>query len=272
MSWNERSGKVFLFALVGLFLPLWLWAGPLETLPASPSTYVNDQAGMLSAPQRRELGGFLQELEQKTGVQFLVVTIESLEGESIEDFSLSLAERWRLGRKGKDDGLLFVLAKNDRRYRFESGYGLESLLPDSYLGSVGREILVPALKAGRSGEGIAAAVQAVIGELAKAKNVEITGLPERRARGGKISADFGALAMVLIFVMFMVFSAIGSVVRRAQYGSSRWRGSSLPWWAFLFMGGGRGGRGGGGFGGGGFGGFGGGGGGGFGGGGASGSW
>ncbi len=274
MPWKNngipRTWVIVVF--LALFFALPVSAEPLDDWPAKPSHYVTDRAGMIEASAERQLNGFLQELEQKSGVQFLVVTVDSLDGESKEGYALALAEKWRLGKKGKDDGLLFLLAKKERQYRFEVGYGLEGLLPDGYLGSLGRERLVPFLKKGQTSEGVLAASISIIGRIAEDRGLEITGMPKlrplRRRSGGNL---FG----LLFFFLFFVGPIVGGFARRSSYGASRWRGGSVPWWLFLLGGGSsRGSSSGfGSFGGGGgFGSFGGGGGGGFGGGGAGGSW
>ena len=256
-------------------------AGPVDSWPAKPAYYVTDKANMIDAGMERALNGYLQELEQKTGTQFVVVTVPELKGVTKEEFALAIAEHWRIGRKGKDDGLVFLLAQKERKYRFEVGYGLEGFITDSWVGSVGRDLLVPRLKQGDSSGGIGASTIAITKAIADNAGVAITGMPKlryskRRGRGGSTA---GLIFQLLFFGMFFVVPVIGGFRRRSAYARSRWRGSAIPWWVFLLLGGGGGGRYGGGSGrggfgggGGGFGSFGGGGGGSFGGGGAGGSW
>jgi uncharacterized protein len=224
-----------------------------------PRHYVEDYANVINASQERSLNGILQELEQKTGAQ----------GMSIEQFSIELVEKWKLGQRGKDNGMLFVLAKNDRKWRFEVGYGLEGFITDQYCGRVGREVLVPYLKRGNYSEGIYQANLTVVQNIATKAGAVLTGMPKMAPQRRNIRRGLPCCSIlpVLIF-MFLIFG-----------GGGRGRGMGL--WFFLpFMLGGFGGHGGygrsGSFGGGSFGGsfggFGGGMGGGFGGGGASGGW
>jgi uncharacterized protein len=235
-------------------------------IPQTPHRYVVDLAGIIDDSVENRLDGYLQELEQKTTAQFVVLTVQSLDGEAIEDFSLSVAhDRWRLGQKGKDNGVLLVVAYKDRKYRFEVGYGLEGILPDSLVGSIGRTYLVPNFRKGDYSQGIFTAALAVISQIASNAGVEITGMPQlkvqRSARGTRRG---GGIAGTLFSLLFLI-AAIVLFIKNPRL-----------FLLFLFassMGGGR--RswgGGGGFGNGGFGSFGGGGGGGFGGGGASGGW
>lgn len=237
-----------------------------------PSHYVEDYANVINASQERSLNGILQELEQKTGAQYIILTVETMGGMSIEQFSIELAERWKLGQKGKDNGMLFVLAKNDRKWRFEVGYGLEGFITDQYCGRVGREVLVPYLKKGNYSEGIYQANLTIVQNIATKAGVALTGMPKMapigsRRRNVRRGLPCCSILPILIFI-FLIFG-----------GGGRGRGMGL--WFFLpFMLGGFGGHGGygrsGSFGGGSFGGsfggFGGGMGGGFGGGGASGGW
>lgn len=239
-------------------------------IPDKPFNHVVDLAGIIDENVEAGLNRYLLELEQKTTAQMIVLTITSLDGESIEDVSLSIAhDRWKLGQKGRDNGALLLVSLNDRKYRFEIGYGLEGVLPDSLVGSVGREYLVPYFRKGDYSSGIAAAALAVINEIAAESNVDIKGMPKLRARSsypyrprssGKTSLTgkiFGVLFFIGLIYMFIRHPRLLLLLLMMN-----------------MLGGGRrsGWGGGGGFGGGGFGSFSGGGGGGFGGGGASGGW
>lgn len=230
--------------------------------PAVPPDYVVDLAGIINDDTEMQLNAYLKELEQKTTAQVVILTIQSLDGEDIESFSLRTAEKWKLGQKGKDNGLLITIALKDRKYRFEVGYGLESILPDSLVGSIGRQYIVPYFRKGDYSTGIFNATLAVVRTISASEGVEITGMPEIKVKGKRVKG-IGILDAIMIFGVFAVFVYL--FIKHPRLLLLLFLSSS--------MGGRRGGwSGGGGFGGGGFGGFGGGGGGGFGGGGASGSW
>ncbi len=248
-----------------------------------PSRYVVDNANVIDAEDERSLLNILQELEQKTGVQYIVLTVLTTAGVPIEEFSIRHAhDLWKLGQKGQDNGLLFTLALKDRKYRFEVGYGLEGVITDRFAGQVGRSVLSPYLKRGEYSRGIYEANLQVVRRIAEQADVTLTGMPALPplSRGRPPVAPCCGMPLgTLLFLFFLIF----------MIGGGR---SGGLWWLFLpflFRGfGGYGGYGrsgsygggvfGGGFGGfgggmrGGFGGFGGGGGGGFGGGGASGGW
>lgn len=266
---RSRLSMMILLVTSALFAT----AGAQVSVP-KPRHYVEDHANVIDATVERSLNGILQELEQKTSAQYIVLTVQTTGGVPIETFSIELAEKWELGQKGKDNGMLFVLAAKDRKYRFEVGYGLEGYVTDAYCGRIGREVLVPYLKQGDYSQGIYQANLRIIQKIAAASGVTLTGMPaiarqqvdrrpvvDRRRRSLPCCS-----ALPLLFLMLVLFGGLG-------------RG--MGWWFFLpFFFGGFGGRGGygrsgsygGGSFGGGFGGFGGGMGGGFGGGGASGSW
>jgi len=251
-------------------------------LPSQPRHYVEDLANVINAAQERDLNGILQELEQKTGVQYIILTVDTTGPVAIQTFSVELAhDKWKLGRKDKDNGFLFVLASADRKYWFTPGYGLEGFLTDQYLGRAGREVLVPYLRKNAYSEGIYQVNLQIVARIASEQGVTLTGMPtlpprpQPTGRGGRAPC-----VSTLLFVLFIIFMIGGMGGRRG--GRMGWGWFFLP---FMFGGFGRhggygrsGSYGGGSFGGsfggfgGSFGGFGGGGGGGFSGGGAGGGW
>ena len=259
---NKRCAFVFIWLLIFSAVP----AVCAVEIPVPPPDPVVDLAGIIDGSVRAKLNGYLRELEQKTGAQVAVLTIKSLEGQSLEDFSITVAhDKWKLGKKGKDNGLLMLIALTERKYRIEVGYGLEGILPDSLVGSIGRQYLVPYFKKGDYSKGIYAAALIIANEIAGNAGVKISGLPAvKKSRQSqtsqKSSGPFGKiLSLLVILVIFFLF------IRNPR--------SFLALMLLSTMGSGSGhwGRSSGGFGGGGFGSFGGGGGG-FGGGGASGGW
>jgi uncharacterized protein len=258
---------------------------------AMPKYYVDDLAHVINAEHTHALLGILQELEQKTGVQYIILTVDSTGGLPIKTFAIEQLDKWRLGQKGKDNGFLFTLALQERAYSFDPGYGLEGILTDRFTGQVGREVLVPYLKKGEYSQGIYEVNLQVIRRLADYYKVTLTGMPTLSRpvansglpRGGTSPGSCcGCPCCGFLLFLFLIMLLFGGF-RRGRF----WPWLLLP---FLFRGfSGRGGHGrsgsygggpfGGGFGGfgggmrgGGFGHFGGGGGGRFGGGGASGRW
>lgn len=289
-------------------LPACLFAGlAWFTVPAAFSQqaiptvtgYVNDHTGTLNASEREGLERRLQALERRKGAQVVVLIVPTTEPEAVEQYSLRAAEAWKLGRKGTDDGVLLVVARNDRRLRLEVGYGLEGAIPDAVAKRIISEVIVPRFRQGDFSGGIVAGLEQV------EKLIEGEKLPPPQADRGPEGLDAILQNLPLLLVMTVLLGGItrpllgrlvGATATGGIVGVTGWVLSGvlamglgvglLVFLANLFAetgGGGRwsnrGGYGGGwgggsyrGGGNGGSGGFGGGGGGGFGGGGASGSW
>jgi len=242
-------------------LALLLLAG-LPALADKPVPFLSgrvvDEAAMIPADTKRRIEDKLAATEQRTGNQVAVLTVDSLDGEPIEDYSVRVAQTWKLGQKGKDNGVLLVVAKQDRKIRIDVGYSLEPTLTDLETSRI-IDLMRPDFQKGDFGAGIEHGTDAILTAL---DGGEVPAPPAGQGQGKGLPGDL--LTFIIVAVIFILLNVLGNRGRR----SSRW-----PW------GGGWGGFGGGGFGGGGFSGGGGGGGGGFsggggsfGGGGASGSW
>ena len=147
---GERAVYIALLAAALRVAPVAL----AQELPAQPRDYVVDLAGVVDANTATQLNGYLHELEQKTGAQMIVLTVKSTGGVPIRDYALRAAEKWRLGKKGQDNGVLFVVAVQDRNWDVETGYGLEAVLTDQFCGQVARERLVPSAKRGEYSRGV----------------------------------------------------------------------------------------------------------------------
>jgi len=235
--------RLLLLALL-LLLPLHSWALDIPKL----SGYVNDNAGLLAPGTILKLERFLGGFERSDSTQIVVLTIASLEGEAVDAYALRVAESWGIGQKGKDNGALLLIAKEDRKMRIEVGYGLEGRLTDLLSGRIIDNEITPRFKAGDFDNGVVAGVAA----MAEAVRGEYQGTGQS-ARKKKKRNPLGSLALLLFLGPGLMFLTSGrSHHRRGGF-----------WIGGPFGGGFGGGGGGGGFGGGG---------GGFGGGGASGGW
>lgn len=235
------------------------WAEKVRDL--KPLDYVNDFAGVLDAGSREKLNQLCLEVESKTKAQIAVVTIKSLEDESIEQFAVDLFKAWGVGGKQDNRGVLVLLAVGDRKYRVEVGYGLEPILPDGKVGGFGRE-MVPNLRAGDYGGAMVLMTNRIAQTIAQDAGVQLLQTTVKPRKQNKDVPNILPLIFFLIFILFPVFGffmrllGLVSPRRRSYWGGGGFGGGG-------FSGGGFGG------GGGGFGGFGGGS---SGGGGASGSW
>lgn len=261
LPWTGYLIRVFFFFL--LILSPWS-SFAREGMPLS---YVVDDAGIIADEAEQLLLVRLQELEQKTGTQMLILTLETTGGVPIEEFALKKAEEWKLGQKGKDNGLLFVVALKDRKYRIEAGYGIESIIPDSLAGTIARQNLVPYFKRGLYTEGIHQTALILMDTIAASQGVTLDSKPYPASQKRQKSSGNALKNLLSLFFFFLVFG-LGLFQRRSSGNS--WNRTSRRYSGMGFPLGGTGRIGG--FGGGGFGSFGGGGGGGFGGGGVSGGW
>lgn len=257
---------------------------------------VNDYAHLLSPATVSQLDNALRNFEQKESTQIVVLTIPTLAGDSLEDFSIRVAEKWKIGQKGLDNGAILLIAKKERKIRIEVGYGLEGKLTDLVSGRIIRNIILPWFKQGNFDQGVLNGVGAMMSVVKGEFNAKTVHRPKRRSANNL----FALFAPLIIFFGFLGMILNNKGVAAGMVGAvgSPLLGTLLlgfSWSALIVLaivgffggfaasamqmsGGGRGGGGGfflgpGGFGGGGFGGGGfGGGGGGFGGGGASGGW
>ncbi|MDP1637451.1 MAG: YgcG family protein [Candidatus Nitrotoga sp.] len=270
-----------------LFALLWL-SGLVHAEVAVPplSARVTDLTSTLDAAQKQQLETRLAQFEAKKGAQIAVLLVPTTQPEAIEQYGIRVVEAWKLGRKGINDGVLLLIAKDDRTLRIEVGYGLEGVLPDAVAKRIIAETITPHFKGGNYYAGISTGIEQLLAV------IEGESLPPPRERSA-MSGSFQNLEPFL-FIGFMLVIVVGGVLRKllGRLPAAIVIGFAtavLAWFiiapiliagivgiiAFIFtlVGGGHGTLGGGSFGQGGFGGGGfGGGGGGFGGGGASGRW
>jgi uncharacterized protein len=235
-----------------------------------PQGYVTDLAGVIDGQTKARLTNVIRELKEKTGAEIAVVTVRTTTPESAFDYAMAIAEQWKPGAAGKDNGVVFLVAVDDREVQILTGYGVEGPLPDGKVGEIRDTLVVPAFKRGDYARGIADASTTMAALIAADAGVQLSGAPapvRRPARRGS-----GAIGLGLILLLFVISAFLNTL------GGHGRRGRRRGGWGPIILGGGAGGfgRGSGGFGGGGFGGssggFGGFGGGGFGGGGAGGKW
>jgi uncharacterized protein len=266
-GWAGRF-RLLLASLLALALP----ALAIDIATLKPQGYVSDFARVIDPQSKTDLESFSAAVEKATGVQMAFVTLDTLAGESLEDFTNDLYRRWGVGQKGKDEGLLLLLVVQDRRSRLEVGRGLEEHIPDGMAGMLLRDMR-PFLQQNRYGDAFSTAAHSLANRIAERKGVQIPdAAPVRRRPPPQAVTD--SIPVPLIIGVVLLFLIMGMGGRRGGRGGGG--GGFLTGLILGNMMGGRsyGGYRGGGFGGydsggGGFGGFGGGD---SGGGGASGSW
>jgi uncharacterized protein len=267
-SRRAPARPLLLFGVIAACLFAWPAGAQEESGRAHIPAYggfVNDSAHVLGEQRAAELEGFLDQLHQKTGVQFAVLTVPSTAPEDPSAYKVRVFNAWGIGDAERDEGLLLLVAIEERAIRFETGYGLEGTLPDGWQSRMTRDLMIPRFRAGDPAAGITAGVLASAQRIATEKNVQLVwdGKPLRydtRPRRGGLSPGLVFLIAVLVF-LFVILPAIGGgggYRRRRGWsnpgGWGGWGPGGLGGWGGGFggMGGGFGGGGGsfGGFGGG----------------------
>ena len=267
-------------------LPVWavciltIGAAAAEAQPAPPvlSATVNDFAGVIDDASERELDRRIQALHRASGDVVVVATVPTFQPYAdIKEYAVKMFENQGrgIGERGKDNGLLIVVAVEDRKVGIEVGYGLEGFVTDGFAGQTIREAILPAFRHGQYGAGLISGTTRIVSRIAEGRGIPVTDVPrevpaQAPARDGS-DGDFADALRVLLFILFIIFMLSRRTRRRRHWGVGPWSGWNSGVGPF---GTGQGGFGGGfgGFGGGGGGGFGGFGGGRSGGGGASGGW
>lgn len=204
---------------------------PLSENPTQFKQYVVDETATLTPPQLSGLIKKLQNEDKTTSNQIVVYIIPSLDGESLEDVSMRLAEKNKIGKKDKNNGVLMLIVKNDRKIRIEVGYGLEGALTDATSSSIIRNVITPEFKKGNYYEGIDKGVDAIIA----AVKGEYTA--DKDSNGTDATCCFGVPIFVFIifgFIFFFIFiSFIKSIFGRGIHSrkGGDW-GSGGSWGGF----------------------------------------
>lgn len=190
-----------------LLLALLMLGGAAHAEVAVPplAARITDLTATLNAAQKQELEARLARFETKKGAQIAVLIVPTTQPETIEQYGIRVAEQWKLGRKGVDDGALLLIAKDDHSLRIEVGYGLEGALNDATAKRIVAEIIAPNFKRGDFYGGIAAGVSQIIAV------IEGEPLPAPRGRSAA-SGHFGNLESLLL-AGFMLVMVVGGVLR-----------------------------------------------------------
>lgn len=205
--------KIFPIFLFIFFITGAVYAQPGKSLynnPTQLNKYVVDETGTLTQDQVNTLLKKLVDFDKTTSNQIVVYMIPSLNGETIEDVSIKLAEKNLIGQKGKDNGILFLIAKDDRKMRIEVGYGLEGALPDATAATIIRNEVTPEFKNGKYFEGINKGVDAIIG----ATKGEYTADEDSSSNPGAGGCCFGLPVFIVIIFVFIFASVFMSIIRR----------------------------------------------------------
>jgi uncharacterized protein len=192
-----HKARSFFAGLALLLVPtIFSFALALEVPPLRGR--INDYAGMIQPDKARELESRLADFERDTGHQIAVLTIPSLAGDALEDFSIRVAEAWKIGQKGFDNGAILLIARDDHKLRIEVGYGLEGVLPDAIANRIINEVIVPRFRAGDYSGGIEAGIDAAM-KVTRGENLPVTNVKKRPPPAMGVAG--GALFMAALLAL-----------------------------------------------------------------------
>jgi len=210
----SRAAGTRLGVLLAAMLALALWAATALALDVPRlEGRVTDTAHLLSPAAVARLDALLADFERTDSTQVAVLTIPSLSGEPLEDYAVKVAQSWGIGQKGKDNGVLLLVSKNDRKVRIEVGYGLEGRLTDALTGRIIDNVIVPSFKAGAFDAGIENGLAAVIeGARGEYKAPPATGQPS----GHDDNAFFGLFILAMLLIALL--SGLPALARAGIFG------------------------------------------------------
>ncbi|MFA6320592.1 MAG: TPM domain-containing protein [Candidatus Omnitrophota bacterium] len=191
---------LFIVSLVIFIFPATVWVAEIP----KPVGWVNDFAGVISQEYRDKMTDVIKDLRDNTSAEIFVVTVPSMAPYDEKAYARMLFDNWKPGVKGKDNGVLVFLAVKERRWRIETGYGVEGVLPDGKCGDIGRAYMVPYFKVGKYGEGLYRGVSVLSRIITKDENVasDNSGVPVLQESAGVDESD----ASVFMYIIFGIFS------------------------------------------------------------------
>ena len=227
-----RHHSYALLIVLALLWPAAAPAAPADDIPYLTGRVVDD-ANIVSAGERDRLTAMLKAHEEATTNQVVVLTVPTIGQTSIEEYAVKVFETWKLGQKGKDNGVLVVVVPQDRKMRIEVGYGLESALPDGACGEIIRTWMTPAFKAGNYDKGIEDGVAAIVARL-EGRGGPVDRTPAEAPSSSSASGSLGSgaapmpMAQRLLFGAF-IFSLLG-VFAAVGIGTP-----GIGWFIYFFM-------------------------------------
>lgn len=204
--------RIYVTALC-LCLVCWLYVTAAAIAREVPDYhgYVNDYANMLAPQTERKLERALQSFDLTDSTQVAVLTIDSLEGDPLEDFSIRTVDKWKIGQKGKDNGVLLLVVKNDRKVRIEVGRGLEGVLTDLLAGRIVDQVITPRFKAGQFDEGFEAGVGAIISATRGEFKADRYSRRSKRKEGPPSIVTYLFIAFILMAVLGETSKVLGAL-------------------------------------------------------------
>ena len=198
---NNPCRVVAVLSAAIVFITFAAATGFSQTLPRARGI-VNDFAGVIPPEETRRIEALAQAVRDATGAEVAVATIQTYAPYgSIEQYAVALFEAWGIGQRAEDNGVLLVLALDERRVRIEVGYGLEGALPDGRVGAILDDMVLPAFRESRWGAGILGGVQGIAGYIATEYDVDLTGFGARVPRAQTTGTGFGEIFFLIVIVM-----------------------------------------------------------------------
>lgn len=198
--------KKILFITVFILTVMFTAVFALTTKELKPSAWVNDYAGIMDEAGKQKTEALINLVQAQSGAEITVVTLSSLEGNDLNDFTNTLFEQWGVGKKGKDNGIMLLVAFNERQVRIETGYGLEGAIPDSRAGTIIRETIAPAFRQNDYSGGIYAAVYQLAAIAAAEAGVELNvqAPTAYSSQGTTRQLTKGEKILMVIFMIIMI--------------------------------------------------------------------
>ena len=201
---------VLLGTIVLILLGLVL-AEPVSDVKAN--SYVTDYANLFSSEEKLSLEGFVHGININSTVEIAVITVNDLDGLDIETYSIELAEKLKVGKKDVDNGLIIIIAPNERKFRIEVGYGLEGVITNAMAGRIGRDVMVPQFEQAKYYEGVHESLKVIFSLIQKDPDVVSQYSGSSNYKGARI--DY----FILLFVILLV---ITSAIRKSETKGKKW--------------------------------------------------
>lgn len=231
----QRFYKVVFLITIGLVCFSFSLSAQEVGFP-QPRGFINDFANLINPADYQKLNALVIALEQKTTAEVVVVTLKTTKPYDIQDYSVRLWEKWKIGKTGKDNGVLLLVAIDDKKVWITTGYGLEGAIPDAEASKIYRNIIVPYFKKGEFSKGVVAGCIALVNLTAKEYNVSIQDLPDltkayvQPVQKSPLASFIEGLLTLLFFILIFGFRLglfgfllMGSGRRRGGY----WYGGGL---------------------------------------------
>lgn len=205
-----RNYRLYTFTQILVLISFFYCSHALAEEPKYPSYvgYVNDFAHVISSPEKAQLTALIEAVEQSTTAEIAVVTVPTISPLTIELYAVELYERWGIGKKGKDNGVLIILAIKERTGRIETGYGLEGALPDSLCSEIARKVMLPYFRQQQLGKGLLAGTVAVAEQIGREYNVDLKEILAKKPYQTVSHRPSGSISIFSILFTLLFFILI----------------------------------------------------------------